>query len=283
MSSYLGIRLGLTAATVATAVCGYKLAVFDDKLKKLSKSGLDNRTLVDKLNITYLYLSKQPITVYSLVKTSDGEETVIASKAFSDVELARKLISEHDECLKQFKDAGIWNYFSNTPLVCSCRAMDVSWFVSPRSKQEVGNRDYCVGSHSDISHDDIYLYPRFHAGIIKNFITSDNVAKFLSLYGIDWRDQQDYLKIKQSGIEDKLDHMLANHDQTVETFNLSQLYSLEVLRAIKLYLAQVKALYEMRQANIDSQTLSLTMKINSPVLYWLVKLYYLTASDILKS
>lgn len=153
-----------TAATgVFVLVNGYRLFDFNNELKSLSYRHLKGRSLADRINITYLYLTDR------------------------NRELTHKLAKEHNMCFNKFKDGNIWNTWYNTPLVCYCLAEDYHWLSSPVYQCGDGAREHCIGYSCNLNHRDDNRHPSLKSGNI--------VFEYLREFGIDYDDYWDYDKL----------------------------------------------------------------------------------------
>jgi len=237
-----------TAAIVGTwsLASGYwsKFREFNEEFKDISNGHFVNRTLTEKLNLTYLYM-------------------------YDNVKFNKVLADEHNKYFDMFKDDNIWDYSTNAPLICHHMCRDHRDLTSPQFRHDREQRQVTGVSHvvsldnmkPDLSHiDDLYIRD--------NFLRGYQTSSYFLHHGIKFEDMFDWDKIK-------------HHVPIVTSllFKIDDICSDEYLQltAVKTWIEQVNSIYFDKRFNgvyNITNTLSSEIRKQNPVLYRLIKLYY---------
>lgn len=235
---------GLAIGYMAVAAIGVWLTAkhyrtrfleFKEALQELSNY-FRGRTRVEKLNLTYLYLT---------------------NKAKFD----QVLKDEHDKYFDMFKDDNIWDYWYNTPLICYYLAENFQYLADPQYRQ--GNKKQVFVNNYDIKVSDIKSdLSHLPEDIRDNFMQGFQVSSYFLHRGIRFGDMFDYDKIKG--------HMTPVTASMCQT-NDDEHYRLS---AVKTFIEQVRTVHFLKKDDVGINTLSLEIKSQDPMMYYMIKFYY---------
>lgn len=220
---------------------GYQFYTFHNDFKKLEAHLLKGRSLVDKLNITYMH-------------ATDKHQKLTA-----------KLAHEHNQAFDEFVASGIWDTWYNTPLAARALADDYFWLSTPAHCRGEGARQHCVGDKCDVMHEDLdNPNAQLSDEAKRNFLRGEAVGNMLVSLGVE--KQQQYDRARLEAILPTVDKMLTSKTATDS--------DKEKLQDVKVYIQQIQKLDNIRQADYHSRVLSADMQVEQPVLYWMVKKFH---------
>jgi len=271
----LKITVGSSTTTVIL-YCGLRIYDFDKEFRNLNTKAFKGRTLIDKLNLTYLYTTHK-------------------------TEFTRKIVEEHNLWFDRFKNDGIWSLWYNTPRACVGIVDDLCLTTSRCDQGDKVGRKYCIGYECDLIHkcktlgdlmnrwselNDIHGYETLNKDSINKFIDGDFVYRYIH-HMLGGHFIYEKLASQLKCVDDELQkttekefNSLSSLSQVGRTtvVELSPSQTEEYKRKlflVKRYIEQVKEMTEMRKNDKNVNILNLRIREEDFPLYYLIRLYYL--------